>query len=65
MADKEIVRIGDNGPEEVAYKLLDRIIRVTSEKALTKAAMLDLYAECLEATSGLRRSAADKSSFDR
>jgi hypothetical protein len=44
MADQPIVHIGENSPEEVAYKLFHDLRADESERK--KA--LDFYAECLE-----------------
>ena len=46
------VTIQTNTKEEVAFKVLTKI---TYGKKYTKDEILDLYVECLEATSGNRR----------
>jgi hypothetical protein len=51
MSDSDAV-LNVNTKEDVAYKLLHRIAH--TEKQRSKKALLDLYAECLEATSGKR-----------
>ena len=51
MSDSGAV-LNANTKEEVAYKLLHRIAH--TEKQRSKKDLLDLYAECLEATSGNR-----------
>jgi hypothetical protein len=50
MADAPVVHIGENSPEEVALKLF-RLIRDLQgdQKPKDKKAILDLYAECLNA----------------
>jgi hypothetical protein len=50
MADTSVVHIGENSPEQVAFKLFDLIRRGDPQHAgKTKKEMLDLYAECLNA----------------
>ena len=59
MADSTIVHIGENSPEEVAYKLLVDVARVEGKvfhqspsggyTTATRAWILDAYAECLRA----------------
>jgi hypothetical protein len=58
-----IVHIGENSPEQVAYKLL-HIIAANERKTLSSSAtgvataerkwLLDTYAECLTAVRGVR-----------
>jgi hypothetical protein len=48
MADQTDVHIGENSPEEVAYKLLSIVRRMETGTA-TKKQLLDTYAECLMA----------------
>lgn len=68
MSDKPIVHIGENSPEEVAYKLL-KVIANLERKSLVNSApegrewaaadreyVLSTYAECFEAVRGLRPS---------
>lgn len=48
MADEPVVHIGENSPEEVAFKLMHLII--AEERAAhipNRKQILDLYAECL------------------
>ncbi len=45
-------QVSYNTKEEVAYKLLVKISKI--EDLSTREGVLDLYAECLEATSGQR-----------
>ena len=62
MADATIVHIGENSPEQVAYKLMRDI--ATSEgkpvgiphdpKPVDRKWILDTYAECLTATKSHR-----------
>jgi len=52
MTDKAIVHIGENSPEEVAFKLFKEIVSVeihnsNPPKAMSKKWILDTYAECL------------------
>lgn len=64
MADAApIVHIGENSPEEVAYKLLGHIasaegFRLARTPAVENSAgrqwILDTYAECVEAVKGYR-----------
>jgi hypothetical protein len=54
MADATVVHIGENSPEEVAYKLL-RVKLGKDDRhvsQLTLKEMLDIYAECLNAVKG-------------
>lgn len=49
MADKAaIVHIGENSPEEVAYKMTWDVLRM-EKVTLTRKLYLDTYAECLQA----------------
>jgi hypothetical protein len=65
MADKQtVVHIGENSPQEVAYKLMqeiakaeDKYLKSTGTGGQSKADrkwILDTYAECLRATLDLR-----------
>jgi hypothetical protein len=49
MADAPVVHIGENSPEEVAYKLM-LLIRSNDDKikGKEKDGILNLYAECLK-----------------
>lgn len=53
MADKAPVQVGEGSPEYVAYKLL-RDVATTEGGLKSRKAILDAYAECLQATSGDR-----------
>jgi hypothetical protein len=54
MADAPVVHIGENSPEQVAYKLY-RDIRLEEKKSnADRKYVLDTYAECLEAVRGHR-----------
>jgi len=66
MADNPVVHIGENSPEHVAYKLMLDIQRVEQMAfyqgdlsagwtTADRAWMLNSYAECLRAASGLRK----------
>jgi hypothetical protein len=50
MADQTVVRIGENTPEFVAYKLMNDLIAISTDPAPKRDQkwVLDLYAECLE-----------------
>ena len=57
MADQPVVHIGENSPEQVAFKLMFNIARVEGkvlhrnpedgEETASKEWLLDTYAECL------------------
>lgn len=52
MADAPVVHIGENSPEEVAYKLLRHVANVegknlNSTGAVDRKYLIDTYAECL------------------
>jgi hypothetical protein len=63
MADN-VVHIGENSPERVAFVLMERVLGVekksfhtsppTGHTTLTRKEILDAYAECLEAVRGRR-----------
>ncbi len=65
MAEETVVHIGENSPEQVAYKLLREIARVegkvfhkkpsTSQSVAERAWILDTYAECLHTVHGIRK----------
>jgi len=61
MADAPVVHIGENSPEQVAYKLLRDIAQLEKRSlfhgetgSADRQWLLDTYAECLEATMGNR-----------
>jgi hypothetical protein len=63
MADKPVVHIGENSPEEVAYKLLVHVASAEGyrlplspggEKKPDRKWLLDAYAECIDAVQGNR-----------
>ncbi len=67
MADSApVVHIGENSPQQVAYKLMEKVATVERKSinssspdasgwsAADRAWILDTYAECLRATSGFR-----------
>jgi hypothetical protein len=63
MADAPVVHIGENSPEEVAYKLVVIIAQhegkqlhttPTRQATADRKWLLDTYAECLQATTGRR-----------
>ena len=47
MTDTAVVHIGENSPEEVAYKLMRLVREAEDFQPNTRAHLLDLYAECL------------------
>ena len=50
MADQPVVHIGENSPEQVAFKLMLNIARVEGrdgQETASKEWILDTYAECL------------------
>jgi hypothetical protein len=53
MADQPAVHIGENSPEEVAYKLFREIVQAEGPalvgKKLDRKWILDTYAECMQA----------------
>ena len=56
MTEKATIRIAENTPEQVAYKLFDDI-RVAENRQLAnmdRQYILDTYAECMEAVRGER-----------
>lgn len=60
MADAPVVHIGENSPEEVAYKLLQDIARCEQKTSYGKIAadkdyILNTYAEALNAVRGYRQ----------
>ena len=64
MADNTVVHMGENSPEHVAYRLMGHIMGVEGKTFARDAGRgfatadrkytLDLYAECLRATTGKR-----------
>jgi hypothetical protein len=65
MADRPVVHLGENSPEEVAFKLMRLIGTAENKNTSVNAAtadrkwVLDTYAECLEAVRG-HRSISDR-----
>lgn len=63
MADHSVLQIGENSPEHVAYRLMERIADVEGvslskagkEKLATRKWILDVYAESLDAVKANRR----------
>ena len=64
MAGEIVTHIGENSPEEVAYKLLERVAFIEnmeiaglqgSRQATSRKWLLDTYAECLHAVKGYRQ----------
>lgn len=62
MADTPVVHIGENSPEEVALKLLEKVSQVErrplyrsdDQQPADRKWILDTYAECLDAVKGYR-----------
>lgn len=64
MADNAVVHQGENSPEHVAYKLMAHVMGVEGKtfgrdpsrgyETADRKYTLDLYAECLRATTGKR-----------
>ena len=64
MSDKSTVHIGENSPEQIAYRLYHEIMRTEdkvpyrptdgSEKQADRKYLLDLYSECIDAVRGHR-----------
>ncbi|MCL8000195.1 hypothetical protein M8994_18350 [Brucella sp. 21LCYQ03] len=62
MADKPVVHIGENSPEQIAYNLFKHIVDVEDkrlstserypEKVATRQYILETYAEALKAVQG-------------
>ena len=63
MVDHSVLQIGENSPEHVAYRLMERIADVEGvslskagkEKLATRKWILDVYAESLDAVKANRR----------
>jgi hypothetical protein len=49
MANDSVVHIGENSPEEVAYRLFNLIEIREGTKAQKRKEIIDLYAECVMA----------------
>lgn len=62
MTDQAVVHIGENSPEQVAYKLLRDIARLEKKynsslhhfENTDRKWILETYADCLDAARGLR-----------
>jgi hypothetical protein len=65
MSDTPVVHIGENSPEEVAFKLMEKVARLekkifyhsserTQDSTADRQWLLDTYAECLHAVRGYR-----------
>jgi hypothetical protein len=55
MADTVKIETGDGSRENVAYKLMKEVWSVEDARQRNRQSILDLYAECLDATMGGRR----------
>lgn len=58
MTDMPVIHFGENSPEKVAYDLMLRVFAAESHPKDRKA-LLDTYAECLEAVRGNRKFKSD------
>jgi hypothetical protein len=62
MADAPVVHIGENSPENIAYKLMHDLMRAerrtfyhgTNDTVADRAYTIALYSECLAAVRGYR-----------
>ena len=60
MAEEAVAHIGENSPEQVAYKLMEKVASaenkhfIGSNKNTDRAWILDTYAECFQAVRGFR-----------
>jgi hypothetical protein len=54
MANAPVVHIGENSQEQVAYKLLDKVLASENHQSWSRKLILDTYAECLDAVTGHR-----------
>lgn len=52
MADNTTVHIGENSPEQVAYKLLWDVIRCESKDRYDREYLLTTYVQCFRAVRG-------------
>ena len=54
--ENAVVHIGENSPEYVAFRLMDRVFMAEDSKPrhVTKGHILDTYSECLQAVKGYR-----------
>ncbi len=56
MADTPVVHIGENSPEQVAYRLMIDVANVEGYlNKMDRKKILDTYAECLDAVRGRRQ----------
>jgi hypothetical protein len=58
MAEQAVVHIGENSPEQVAFKLTEVILTRVEKKPwadLTREEVLDTYSACLDTVKGYRR----------
>lgn len=63
MPSDNTAHIGENSPEQVAYKMTERVLTVIEGKNwrdIKRKEFLDTYAECLKAVTGRRKTDADK-----
>ncbi|MFZ4807499.1 MAG: hypothetical protein ACOYLQ_09600 [Hyphomicrobiaceae bacterium] len=69
MADQPpVVHIGENSPEQVAYKMTQHILYSLEKKThdnTSRDEFLDTYAECIKAVRGFRVKPAGRSQFER
>jgi hypothetical protein len=48
MADQPVAHVGENSPEEVAFKLFHELAKYDQPANAKRDWFLDLYAECLQ-----------------
>lgn len=58
MADRISATIEQHTAEEVAYKIMLQVLQNDEKPDWSRAGLLDLYADCLDATRGFRPSPA-------
>lgn len=54
MSDRTVVHMGEGSPEQVALRLLERVLASENHQSWNRRLILDTYAECLEAAKGQR-----------
>lgn len=58
-SDNNVVHIGENSPEQVAYKLMQLVLQHERHQKVTREMILDTYAECLRTVRFPNRSQND------
>ncbi len=54
MPDVTKVHIGENSPEQVAYRLMQDVLNLEASQGMSRKKILDTYAECMQAVKGYR-----------